>query len=213
MSRADRAGCVPARIAKAGLRPQGGSPASCRQYYLPAVLLLAGSVTSSRQCYLLPVPGEVPVVEVPGATCDFRSPGEPCDCVASDESGFAPVPPEVLPPVAAGPPGDCPDVVPGAACERISPGEPCERVASPAAPGVPLGVVAVPVLPLGAPPPGDCPDCIVPGAACVRISPGEPCDLVASDPGVVDCAKAPPAAISTQAENTAVFILFMSRSS
>ena len=166
--------------------------------------------------YFVPVPGEVPVLDVPGAICDFMSPGEPCDFVASEESGFMPVPPELLPPAAAAPPGEVDVPVPGAACPRMSPGEPCERVlsgAAPVAPELPLGEVIVPLLPAGAGPPGDCPDCIVPGAAWLRMSPGDPCDLVASDPGVVLWANAPPAAIMTHAESTAVFILFMSRSS
>jgi hypothetical protein len=77
---------------------------------------------------------------------------------------------------------------------------------------VPLPAAGAPVLsavPVGdVAPPGGLPDCMVLGATCDLMSPGDPCDFVASDE--LDWARALPAAISTQAENTAVLILFIS---
>jgi hypothetical protein len=178
----------------------------------------------------VPLPGEVVVLEVPGAICDLMSPGDPWELVAAPPAPLVPGVVEVPMPVLgvvgafipeAALPGDVPVlVVPGACCALMSPGEPCDLVASwdpggTVPPVVPMlepaaGAPVLSAVPVGdVAPPGGLPVLVVPGADCALMSPGEPCDFVASDE-FVDWAKAP-AAIRTQAENTAVFILFILR--
>ncbi|HZH06283.1 MAG TPA: hypothetical protein VEY69_06375 [Lautropia sp.] len=78
------------------------------------------------------MPGEVVVLDVPGAICDLMSPGDPCEFVEAPPpdvpgvwAGCAPLGGEAMVLPLAALPGDIwVLVVPGAICPFTSPGEP-----------------------------------------------------------------------------------------